>query len=369
MLKRWKEVLLFRILKAQVGSRLDAAVGERPLPLHECSPYLATLRHELPPTVVLKPTSAHAAWAAASGCVPPDLVAAVKEGRPTPSLPAAAAPPPGTVVFGAPLGAVEIPGQYASCPGVPHPEAHAKLLALEPQVGVLYRHHALQRRLALRGNDGKVYHFVVQASVPYLTRSDERVMQLHWLMARLLEQSQLAQRRSLNVRVPVVVPVTPRLRLLEDHALFTSLGEVYEAERHARGLDPDEPIMLCRQRCSQVIANAGAEVRMGVGWGCVCLCVGVRRPETNTSHTNGDEQVAREQEAELQRQREAAQKEGKEPPAQLNEQQAAMVKTRILDVHVKKEKLAVFHVRTLVVGNGGKPRLFTLVNTPLYCRR
>ncbi len=263
VLKRWKEVLLFRLLKAQAGSRLDAAGGEHPLALYECSSYLATLRHELPPTIVLKPVPAHAAWAAASGTVPPEVVQAIKEGRPTPAL--SPGPAPGTVVFGAPLGAVEIPGQYATCPGMPHPEAHAKLLALEPQVGVLYRSHALQRRLGLRGNDGRVHHFAVQTATPYLTRSDERVMQLHWLMARLLEQSHPAQRRSLGLRVPVVVPLTPRLRLLEDSAAFTSLGEVYEAERHARGLDPDAPVMLCRERCSQAIAVAKKEVR---GWAC-----------------------------------------------------------------------------------------------------
>ena len=269
VLKRWKEVLLYRVLKQQAGSPptrpgLDAAAQEHPAALHESAPYLAALRHELPPTVVLKPIPAHAAWAAASGCVPPEVVQAIKEGRAPPNL--GAGPAPGTVVFGAPLGAVEVPGQYATCPGMPHAEAHAKLLSLEPEVRVLYRQQALQRRLGLRGNDGRVYHFAVQTAAPYQTRSDERMMQLHWLMARLLEQSHLAQRRSLAVRVPVVVPLTPRLRLLEDDALFTSLGEVYEAERHARGLDPDAPVLLCRERCSQAIARAKLEVGVSGGW-------------------------------------------------------------------------------------------------------
>lgn len=276
MLKRWKEVLLFRVLKQQAGgpaTRLDAAAQEHPTALHESAPYLAALRHELPPTVVLKPVPAHAAWAAASGCVPPEVVQGIKEGRPPPSLGMGAGPAPGTVVFGAPLGTVEVPGQYATCPGMPHPEAHAKLLAVEPEVRVLYRQQAFQRRLGLRGNDGRVYYFTVQTAAPYQTRSDERMMQLHWLMARLLEQNHLAQRRSLAVHVPVVVPLTPRLRLLEDDAHFTSLGEVYEAERHARGLDPDAPILLCRERCSQAIARARLEVRkgLGFGWGCGAL--------------------------------------------------------------------------------------------------
>lgn len=62
--------------------------------------------------------------------------------------------------------------------------------------------------------------------------------------------------------------------------------------------------------------------------------------------------MAREQEAELQRLREAAQKEGREPPAALNEAQAAMIKSKLIDLHVKKEKLAVFQVRR-IKGKGG----------------
>jgi hypothetical protein len=40
---------------------------------------------------------------------------------------------------------LEIPGQYATCPGQPHPEVHPKLLGFEPQVDVFYRQHVFQR--------------------------------------------------------------------------------------------------------------------------------------------------------------------------------------------------------------------------------
>ena len=38
--------------------------------------------------------------------------------------------------------------------------------------------------------------------------------------------------------------------------MFCSLGEVFEGERHAKGLDPDAPVMLCRERCSAAISRA-----------------------------------------------------------------------------------------------------------------
>jgi hypothetical protein len=85
------------------------------------------------------------------------------------------------------------------------------------------------------GNDGRRYYFAVQTATPYVTRSDERVMQLHWLVNRLLERNHQAQRRSLALHIPVVVPITPRLRLMEDHRELRSLGEVYDADRFVGG--------------------------------------------------------------------------------------------------------------------------------------
>jgi G3E family GTPase len=43
---------------------------------------------------------------------------------------------------------------------------------------------------------------------------------------------------------------------MDDDTELCSLGEVYELERIMRGLDPDEPIMICRKRCSHAILQA-----------------------------------------------------------------------------------------------------------------
>lgn len=77
---------------------------------------------------------------------------------------------------------------------------------------------------------------------------------------RLLEKNNQAQRRNLRVQVPVVVPITPRLRLVEDERDFTSLGEVYERDRYSQGLDPDAPIMLYRERAGNVAKRVKQEL-------------------------------------------------------------------------------------------------------------
>ena len=248
VLKKWKQVLLYRILKDQ-ATLGGASPTEQPLALYHCSPYLATMRHELPPSILKTSALAGAGSGAAGSSGSSSSVAAdlsLKMGG-------------GAAAASSSTATVEIPGQYATCPGQPHPEVHAKLLGFHPRVEMFYRHFAFHRRLCLLGNDGRKYYFVVQTSTPYNTRSDERIMQFHWLMNRLLEKTHMAQRRSIAVAVPVVVPITPRLRLMEDHRLFCSLGEVYDSERHARGLDPDAPVMLTRERCSAAISRARAD--------------------------------------------------------------------------------------------------------------
>ncbi|CAN0074916.1 unnamed protein product, partial [Sphacelaria rigidula] len=95
-----------------------------------------------------------------------------------------------------------------------------------------------------------------QFAIPHVTRTDERVMQVHAMLRRFLQRDQQTRARDLAVQIPVVVPITPRMRLMEDHEAFVSLGEIYEADRHRQGLDPDFPIMLCRERVSAAVAGA-----------------------------------------------------------------------------------------------------------------
>lgn len=67
----------------------------------------------------------------------------------------------------------------------------------------------------------------------------------------------------------VVVPITPRVRLLSDREALTSLGEVYEEDRLSRGLDIDAPIMLHRRRLQAAVATSaetnavGADIKDG----------------------------------------------------------------------------------------------------------
>ena len=63
------------------------------------------------------------------------------------------------------------------------------------------------------------------------------------------------------MQVPVIVPITPRLRLVEDDRDFTSLGEVYDRDRYQRGMDPEAPLLLYRERCGDAAKRVKLEVQ------------------------------------------------------------------------------------------------------------
>jgi transformation/transcription domain-associated protein len=103
------------------------------------------------------------------------------------------------------------------------------------------------------GSDGQRHFFLVQFATPHSTRSDERVMQLHVMMKRLLEKNYEARRRDMHIHIPLVIPITPRMRLMEDNTSFTSLGELHEIDMQQHGRDPDAAIILFRERITAAI--------------------------------------------------------------------------------------------------------------------
>lgn len=97
------------------------------------------------------------------------------------------------------------------------------------------------------GDDGKVVHFLVQYSISHITRSDERMMQMYVLLNRMMSKNKETRRRNLVFHVPLVIPLTHRLRLMETHVAHVSLEDVYEQSCVTRDVDTDKPLLLYRE--------------------------------------------------------------------------------------------------------------------------
>jgi transformation/transcription domain-associated protein len=128
-----------------------------------------------------------------------------------------------------PSSGLEIPGQYSMTTTAfdcePDISAHVRLVRFGAEVDVLHRHGSAQRRLSLQGDDGRKWRFVVQFAIPHLTRTDERMAQLHTLLHHIMSKARQTRPNNMILEASVVVPITPRVRLLSDREALTSLGE------------------------------------------------------------------------------------------------------------------------------------------------
>ncbi len=154
------------------------------------------------------------------------------------------------------LACVEIPGQYIKSFEEPKPELHAMLLRFDSQVVVRQKQGATMRCLGMLASNGHTYYFNVMFAIPQTTRTDERMVQLHTIVEELLGKHVQARRRDLVIHTPSVIPITPRMRLIENSLSYVSLGEVYEASCRRSRKDPDEPVIRCQQAINQKLQKA-----------------------------------------------------------------------------------------------------------------
>ncbi|GAB5370731.1 hypothetical protein AAMO2058_001518200 [Amorphochlora amoebiformis] len=146
---------------------------------------------------------------------------------------------------------IEIPGQYLT-DQEPTVDQNVVLYRFHPDVKVHHTHGFSHRRIGMCGNDGKRYSFLVQYSISHITRSDERMMQVYVLFNRMMEKYRETRNRNLVFHVPLVVPLTHRLRLMQTNEAHISLEEVYEQSCAVRRIDPDKPLLTYREMMQQV---------------------------------------------------------------------------------------------------------------------
>ena len=155
---------------------------------------------------------------------------------------------------------IEIPGQYVA-DKEPMTDLHVKLQQFQSDVTVLHRNGFSQRRLTMIGHNGREYSFLVQFAIPYTTRTDERIMQMHLLFNQLFAKFNGTRKRDLTLRIPLVVPITPRVRLMADDKGFVSLGEVYESDCIANGTDIESPLSVYREEMKKARDTHGLKDR------------------------------------------------------------------------------------------------------------
>lgn len=137
---------------------------------------------------------------------------------------------------------VEIPGQYLH-----HKDKNTDFVRIEkflPNVWLLRNPGASYRRLKMRGNDGSVHAFAVQHPAARNCRREERVLQLFRQLNQTLASKKESRRRDLQFTLPLMVPLAPHIRILQDDESYVSLQAIYEDHCRRNEINRDEPVLF-----------------------------------------------------------------------------------------------------------------------------
>ena len=154
---------------------------------------------------------------------------------------------------------VEVPGQYLQ-----HRDKNQDFIRIErflPNVDLVRTVGFSHRRLKIRGHDGSVHPFAIQHPAARHSRREERILQLFRIFNGVLSKRKESRRRNLNFYLPLMVPLAPSLRLVQDDASYISLQGVFEDHCRRNGANKDDPVLFTMDKM-----RALTEHRTNVGF-------------------------------------------------------------------------------------------------------
>ena len=141
---------------------------------------------------------------------------------------------------------VEVPGQYLQ-----HKDKNQDFVRIErflPVVDLVRGVAGCHRRLRIRGHDGSVHPFAIQHPAPRHSRREERTLQLFRIFNSTLSKKKESRRRNLQFHLPVMVPLSPQMRMVQDDASYVTPHAIYEDYCRRNDTDKDEAISFMMER-------------------------------------------------------------------------------------------------------------------------
>lgn len=141
---------------------------------------------------------------------------------------------------------VEVPGQYLQ-----HKDKNTDFIRIErflPTVDLVRGIGVCHRRLKIRGHDGSIHAFAVQHPAARHCRREERILQLFRIFNGTLSKRKESRRRNLYFHLPLMVPIAPHIRLVQDDTSYITLQGVYEDHCRRTGMSKDEPILFTMEK-------------------------------------------------------------------------------------------------------------------------
>ena len=137
---------------------------------------------------------------------------------------------------------VEVPGQYLL-----HRDKNQDFVRIErflPNINMVRSCGYSHRRITIRGHDGSLHPFAVQHPTARHSRREERILQLFRIFNCVLSKRKESRRRNLTFTLPIMQPLAPSIRLIQDDDSYISLQGIYEDYCRRTNVNKDDPLLF-----------------------------------------------------------------------------------------------------------------------------
>lgn len=150
---------------------------------------------------------------------------------------------------------VEVPGQYLQ-----HKDKNQDFIRIErflPNVDLVRSINASYRRIKMRGHDGSIHAWAVQHPAARHCRREERILQLFRQLNQTLGRKKESRRRDLQFTLPLMVPLAPHIRIVQEDTSYITLHGVYEDHCRRMGMQKDEPVLFTLEKLRGIFESKG----------------------------------------------------------------------------------------------------------------
>ncbi|KAH8882770.1 hypothetical protein GQ53DRAFT_847315 [Thozetella sp. PMI_491] len=150
---------------------------------------------------------------------------------------------------------VEIPGQYLQLKD--KNQDFVRIDRFLPNVDLVRTVGFSHRRLKIRGHDGSIHAFAIQNPAARHCRREERMLQLFRTLNQTLSSKKETRRRDLQFTLPLMVPLAPHIRIVQEDTSYISLQGVFEDHCRRQGMSKDEPVLFTMEKLRGLVENKG----------------------------------------------------------------------------------------------------------------
>ena len=146
---------------------------------------------------------------------------------------------------------VEIPGQYLE-----HKDKNQDFIRIErflPNVDLVRNISASCRRIKIRGHDASIHAWAVQHPAARHCRREERILQLFRQLNQTLNRRKESRRRDMQFTLPLMVPLAPHIRIVQEDTSYITLQGVYEDHCRRHSMTKDDPVLFTMEKLRGVL--------------------------------------------------------------------------------------------------------------------